>query len=221
MKVKVAISTLLALLLTGCVTTPPNEIITTSTPFHGVNHAERGTITVQPIDKTQEGSLEFNTVVEYVLVKFRENGYVPLAPNQNSNFVAYITYGIDNGKTTNTTVPIYGPTGGGTTFSSGTVTIGSKVGNYSGSSTTMPTYGMVGVVPYQDTTYKRLVNIDVYRKQDNIQPVKVYEVRAQSIGSCGNINMVLYKILDGVFLNFPGVNGQTKTIPVITEPLNC
>jgi hypothetical protein len=87
------------------------------------------------------------------------------------------------------------------------------MGSYSGTSTTMPTYGMVGAIPYDITTYKRLVNIDVYSKR-NSQPVKVYEVRAQSIGSCGNINMVLFTIIDGVFLNFPGVNGQTKKVAV-------
>lgn len=221
MKIKVAVSTLLFLLLAGCVTPPPNQVETISTPFHGPNHAERGTITVQPLDKTQEGSLEFNTVSEYVLSKFAEQGYVPLAPTEKSNFVAFITYGIDNGKTTSTTVPIYGQTGGGTTYSSGTVSSGSRMGSYSGSSTTMPTYGMVGAIPYDVTSYKRVVNIDVYRKQDNAQPVKVYEIRAQSVGSCGNINTVLYKILDGVFLNFPGVNGQSRKIPVITQPLNC
>jgi hypothetical protein len=88
------------------------------------------------------------------------------------------------------------------------------MGSYSGTSTTMPTYGMVGAIPYDVTTYKRLVNIDVYSKKNNTQPVKVYEVRAQSVGSCGNINMVLFTIIDGVFLNFPGVNGQTRKVSV-------
>lgn len=198
--------------LSGCAA-PQRFIETSSTPFHGPNHAERGTISVQPVDKTQEGSLEFNAVADYLLMKFAVQGYTPLAPNQNADYVAFITYGIDNGKTTSSSVPIFGQTGGGTTFSSGTVSSGSRMGSYSGTSTTMPTYGMVGAIPYDITTYKRLVNIDVYSKR-NSQPVKVYEVRAQSIGSCGNINMVLFTIIDGVFLNFPGVNGQTKKVAV-------
>jgi hypothetical protein len=213
MKIKFVLTAVLVLTLTGCAT-PPNRIETTSTPFHGPNHAERGTISEQPIDKTQEGSLEFNAVSEYLLMKFAVQGYTPLAPNQNAEYVAFITYGIDNGKTISSSVPIYGQTGGGTTYSSGTISSGSRMGSYSGTSTTMPTYGMVGAIPYDVTTYKRLVNIDVYSKKNNTQPVKVYEVRAQSVGSCGNINMVLFTIIDGVFLNFPGVNGQTRKVSV-------
>ena len=214
-KPKLLLVVLIVLLLGGCA--EPRRIVTTSTPFHGPNHAERGTITVQPIDKNQQGSLEFNSVAEYLLNKFREKGYVPLAPSESSTYVAYITYGIDNGKTTSSAVPVFGQTGGGTTYSSGTVSSGTRMGTYSGTSTTMPTYGMVGAIPYDVTTYKRLVNIDIYNVSFATQPIKVYEVRAQSTGSCGNINMVLFKIIDGVFLNFPGTNGDTKKMEVLWD----
>lgn len=195
--------------LTGC-----TVIQTSSTTFHGAKHEQRGQISVLPLDASQTGSLEFSAVSEYLLKKFAETGYSTIEMQPSADYVAFITYGIDSGQTSSTTVPIYGQTGGGTSYSSGTVSSGGRYGTYSGTTTTMPTYGMVGAVPVQSTVYKRVVNIDVYRKNQGQQPLKVYEMKGVSAGSCGNINMVLFHIIDGMFKNFPGVNGQTKLVEV-------
>ncbi len=197
-------------MLTSCAA---GYVRTSSTAFLGADHLQRGALQVLPIDKSQEGSLEFQAVSNHLSKKLLEHGYLPTRPNEQPEFVAYITYGIDNGKTSMTSVPIYGQTGGGTSFSSGTVTSGTSIGSYNGTTTTMPTYGVVGVMPVSEITYKRAVNIDIY-KFSNSATKKVYEIRAVSTGSCGNINSILFNIIDGIFKNFPNENGKSQTVDI-------
>lgn len=202
----------LGFLLTGCASLTP-YVQTSSTVFQGQEHLERGTISVLPLDKSQDGSLEFQTVSNYLLKKLAEAGYVPVQAGSQSTYVAYITYGIDSGKTTMSSVPLFGQTGGGTSFSSGSVSSGTRTGSYSGTTTTMPTYGVVGAMPVSGTEYKRAVNIDVF-KRTSTNPIKVYEMKAISTGSCGNINSILFSIIDGMFKSFPGENGKTNRVNI-------
>ncbi len=190
------------------------RIETSSTTYHGEKHELRGTVKVAPIDATQSGSLEFKTVGDYLLSKLVQAGYTANDKNDDSEYIAYITYGIDNGKTTSTTVPIFGQTGGGTSYTNGTVSGGGRFATYNATTTTMPTYGVVDAIPIESTLYKRVVNIDVYHNESSKKFTKVYELRGTSVGSCSHINIVLNYIIDGMFLNFPGVNGETKKIPV-------
>jgi hypothetical protein len=198
----------LGFVLTGCASISP-YVQTSSTTFQGQEHFGRGTISVIPFDKSQEGTLEFQSVSNYLLRKLAESGYTPVQTGSQSTYVAYITYGIDSGKTTMSSAPLFGQTGGGTSFSSGSVSSGTRTGSYSGTTTTMPTYGVIGVMPVSGSEYKRAVNIDVF-KRTNTTPIKVYEMKAISTGSCGNINSILFSIIDGMFKNFPGENGKTK-----------
>ncbi len=197
-------------LISGCA-----FIQTTSTPFHGEGHYQRGTITVLPLDKEQANSLQFRNVSQHLLRKLSEQGYTPVSSSSKPEFIAFITYGIDSGKVVNSSVPIYGQTGGGASFTSGNITNSSgRMSSFNATTTTMPTYGIVGSMPISTREYKRDVNIDIYRNVPSNAPTKVYEIRAFSSGSCGNINAVVNSILDGIFRNFPGQNGQSRRIQV-------
>ena len=199
----------LAIVLTGCA----GFVQTSSTTFQGPNHEMRGKIIVMPIDKSQESSLEFSSVSNYLARKLAIKGYDTALSLDDAQFMAFITYGIDSGTTSVSSVPIYGQTGGGTSYTTGTVTNSyGRTGTYSGTTTTMPTYGMVGAVPVRSTEYKRRVNIDIWRR--DVTPIKVYELKGLSSGSCGNINAILFNIIDGMFLNFPGESGRSKTVNV-------
>jgi len=202
-----------AAFVAACSTVPEQrKIVTTTTIFQGPDHLKRGTIAVKPLDKIQEGSLEFKSVSEYLAKWLGLLGYIPT--DDAPSYIAYISYGIDNGKTTSTSMPIYGQTGGGTSYTSGTVSSGSRFGTYSGTTTTMPTFGQIGAIPVDYTTFKRVVLIDIFRLENSQQPIKVYEIKAASAGSCGNINSVLPSIIDGIFANVPGENGKSKTAEI-------
>lgn len=205
----------LVCLITACVSyqLPPSRVETSATTYQGESHAERGTIVVMPIDKVQQNSLEFKTVGAHVLKKLEQNGYI-VGNEKSAEFQVFITYGIDSGTTTSTVVPIYGSTGGGSKYTSGTITSGTSVANYSASTWSMPTYGVVGAATVKGTEYKRAVNIDIFKVVQKKDPHKVYELRGYSIGSCGNVNSVILTIVDGMFVNFPGVNGVTKKVSI-------
>ncbi len=205
--IQTTVTTLVVLFLSGCA-----MIKTSTTTFQGPNHAERETILVMPLDKTQQDSLEFRAVSNHLLAKLVAKGYRPHDGNGPPQYTAFITYGIDNGRTTTSSVPLYGQTGGGTSYSSGIVSGYGGTATYSGTTTTMPTYGVVGAMPVSSTVYKRQVNVDIWRVGQ--PPTKVYEIRGVSSGSCGNMSSVLNGILDGMFEKFPGENGKSVTTTV-------
>lgn len=203
------------LALSGCVTMRTNV-----TTFHGVNHSERGTIVVTPVNDEQKSSLAFQSHSNLLLQKLIAVGYAAAQDANPGQYVAFMTYGIDSGKTSTSVVPIYGQTGGGTSFTSGNVTssFGSSY-NFNSTTTQMPTYGMVGAVPVKRTEYTRELNIDIYRSGE--KPVKVYEIRAKSAGSCGNINAVVPAMIESVFKNFPGTSGKAVTVDVEVKGVDC
>ena len=109
--------------------------------------------------------------------------------------------------------PIYGQTGGGTTYTSGTVsTYSGGYGSYSGTSYTMPTYGVVGssTSSVQSTVYKRQLAIDIVEASsvDADNPSKVYEGRLNSAGSCGAMTEVMDELIEALFIKFPNDSGR-------------
>jgi len=199
---------LLATFLAGCA----SRVVTSTTTFHGEGHSERGSIAVLPVDDSQERSLEFDSVRAYVLDKLIEKGYSRASNENNAQYVAFITYGIDDGTTRRVSAPIFGQTSGGTSYQSGTMNIGGTYGNYSSTTTTMPTFGIVGTSSADITTYKREVFLKILKRSN--PPKDVYEVKAISSGSCGNVNSVIREIIDAMFENFPGDSGRTKRVSV-------
>jgi hypothetical protein len=190
----------------GCAT-----VQTTSTPFHGDGHFQRGTISVAPLNSEQASSLQFQNVSNHLLRRLAEKGYTPVSSGSTAQFTAYVTYGIDSGRTVTGAVPLYGQTGGGTSVTTGNI-IGNtgRISSFNATTTAMPTYGIVGVIPTSSREYRRELNIDIYRNIAGRPTNKVYEIRAFSTGSCGNINSIILNIIDGAFRNFPGESGRSR-----------
>lgn len=91
--------------------------------------------------------------------------------------------------------------------------------NFNSTTTQMPTYGVVGAMPVKRTEYLRELNIDIYKMSE--KPTKTYEIRAKSIGSCGNINAVVPAMIESVFKNFPGVSGKPISVEVEAKGIDC
>jgi hypothetical protein len=66
------------------------------------------------------------------------------------------------------------------------------------------------MMPVSSREYRRELNVDIYRNTAGRPAAKVYEVRAFSSGSCGNINAIILNIIDGAFRNFPGESGKSR-----------
>ena len=133
-----------------------------------------------------------------------------VANSEDTEYVAVVSYGIDDGTTTSAVVssPRYGKTGGGYTTHSGTVSSSSGgFGNYYGSSYTQPTYGVVGtnVSTVTSTIFKRALTVNIANRKTQ---ERVFEGTAKSKGSCGNITMVLPYLTESMFKKFPAGSGE-------------
>ncbi len=199
-------------LLSGCM----SFVRTTTTTFHGQGHEQRGSILVAAADAKVNDSLEFSHYKKRVEQKLSTIGYTISQTADNADFIALIAYGIDNGKTSIVSTPIFGQTGGGTTYSSGSVYGYGGSASYSGTSYTMPTYGIVGSSTSSQTEYTRAIALDIVNAKsvESGKPVKLYEMRARSTGSCSSINGVFDEILEAMFKSFPGESGKSQTIEV-------
>lgn len=204
------------LTISGCATTMRANVTT----FHGQDHGGRGPISVRPVNEEQSTSLAFQSHSNLLIQNLMAVGYTAVQDSPSAQYVAFMTYGIDSGKTSTSVVPLYGLTGGGTSTTTGRITNSyGRSYNYNSTTSQMPTYGMVGAIPVTSTSYTRELNIDIYREGE--RPVKTYEIRAKSIGVCGNINIILPVIIEGVFKNFPHENGKSVTVEVDAKGINC
>lgn len=201
---------LLALFMSGCET--PVHVKTNTTAFYVKDYKNAGTIAVVPAAPELNNSLEFAHYKSLIEEKLKVNGYTIEGKPTEAEYVAAVSYGIDDGKNAVISSPIFGQTGGGTTYSSGTV--GTSV--YQGSSYTMPLYGVVGATSETVTKYNRVIALDIV-KADSIKeghPIKVFESRAKSTGGCNVIAGVFEEMLEAMFYEFPGQNGKTFTLYV-------
>ena len=208
------------LVLVSCKTLGPT-LIADTTNFYIDGFETNGSIAVVAGDKIVGSTLEFNHYKKKFEDKLASLGYEVKSKPFESDFIAYITYGIDDGATKSVSTPIYGQTGGGTTYTSGTVTSSGGSGTYSGTSYTMPSYGVVGSSSGSYETYKRAIAMDIVKlKRDNHENFsRIFEGRTKSTGTCNVIVEVFDEMLDAMFEDFPGENGKNRrrSVPAIAE----
>lgn len=200
-------SVVIAILAAGCETTSP-YIDVSSTAFRSPSLGQSGTFLVAPLNDEQRTSLEFRTVADQLAQEFARRGYAPPTAEGTADYIAYMTYGIDDGRAVQVAVPIFGRTGGGTTYASGTSSGAGGVTTYNATATTMPTYGVVGAASQTQEKYRRKLAVDVFDARKT-PPEKVLEIRTQSDGSCGNIRSVIPTIVRAAVESLGAENGQT------------
>jgi hypothetical protein len=121
-------------------------------------------------------------------------------------FVGY-EYGISDGRQVQSSVPIMGQTGGGTTYHSGTFnSYGRGGGSFSGTSYTPATFGVVGSRSVTQTVFGRWLLIIARDRRNN----ELFEIRCKSTGTSSEISQVLPSMIDAAFEKFPGKSGRTS-----------
>lgn len=208
-----------AMILTGC----GPGVKTNKTVYYSTQHAERGLIYVAAFSNQQNSSLEFTHYKRKIETYLQAVGFIPTQDKGHAEFTALVSYGIGDRVTTSDSVPIYGQTGGGITQHSGSFnSFGGGYGTFSGTSHTMPTFGVVGSIPVSNTTYTRQIAIDIVRTSTlaTDRPEKLFEIRGKSSGSCSVISEVFDEMLEAMFTDFPGENGKSKRVEVKSEA-NC
>lgn len=202
------IALLAALVLGGCAPAP--HVSTEVTTFHNLVDVPRGKTFVMLPGKDQEGSLEWRTYANLVAGRLERLGLVRTHElTKETDLAVYVRYAIDSGRTSVSSAPVFGQTGGGTTATT-TGYIGRTP--ISGSTYTAPTFGVTGYVPVESTTFTRGVKITIYdvkRSLDDGKAAAVYEATGISSGATGNLNLIMPYILDGMMEGWPGVPGTT------------
>ena len=72
--------------------------------------------------QNEASSLEYRQYASKVATKLELLGYRSVDNFDDAAYVVFLDYAVDGGKTVSGAVPIWGQTGGGTTYQSGTVT---------------------------------------------------------------------------------------------------
>lgn len=209
---------LLSLSMAGC----GSIVVTDTTTFYKPDYQNRGTISVTAANQQINKSLQFAHYKSRFEKQLGKLGFKPVQQSSAAKYVAIVSYGIDNGKTSVETSPVYGQTGGGTTYSSGTVNHGGHSTSYSGSSYSMPTYGIVGSTSSSYTRYSRAIAMDIVEGKSfhSGRPIALLEARAKSSGSCSQIVEVFDEMLEAMFDEFPGESGRSRRVTVSAD-VNC
>ncbi len=210
MKIWITVVMILTL-LSGCA-----MVHTTTTTFYIPEYKNSGTIAVVAAEAAINSSLEFAHYKKQFEQKLAANGYTIVSNPADAQYIGFVSYGIDNGKSSIVSTPIFGQIGGGTTYSSGTVYGSGGSATYSGTSYKMPRYGVVGSAVSSETMYTRAIALDIVDAQTLTKGTakKVYEARAKSAGSCSVIAGVFEEMLEAMFKDFPGINGKVRTVKV-------
>jgi hypothetical protein len=184
-----------SLLLAGC-----QSISTSVSRFNAFETVSSKRFRVTSGDK----SLEAQAYAQAISDQLTKLGWQP--STAAAEIEVRFGFAIDSGRNHSSMMPIYGQTGGGTTYSSGTVYSGGRVGTYSGSSYTAPTYGVVAAIPVNTTMYKRVLKVEMI---DTRKRAQMFEGTVTSEGTTGTIPPIASCLIEAMFKDFPGTSGST------------
>lgn len=156
----------------------------------------------------QEASAAYRTYADRVTVELAKHGMRRASEITTADYAVVMLYGSGSGRQISGALPLYGQTGGSTTYHSGSMSAygsgGSAFGSYSGQSYSPSTYGIIGMMPYTRTEYDRFFAIrmiDLERStEENIVPV--YEGNVVSTGKAASFDQVAGCLITALFQDF-------------------
>lgn len=178
-----------------------STVYTKITPFYSEELKSYKTYKIIP-SNGQENSLAFKEYTRLIESKLSKAG---LKYAEDAELVMQINFGIDNGKTITTTAPVYGQKGGDMTTTHGSY----NNQEFSKTTYTVPTYGIVGTTPYKTTEYTKYMTVDIFDAKTN---KKIYEARATNQDETSEIIEMVPYLINAIFDDFPGKNGKTIEI---------
>lgn len=188
------------------------KISTTTTAFYAPEFVSSGSIAIISADEEKSNSLEFAHYKQKIEDKLVLAGYSIATNSDTAKYIAIVSYGIDDGEKSVISTPI---------FSSPNSLHGGRLAK-SRYRYSMPHYKqrIVGTSTSSITTYNRALALDIVEADelrntnDKKEVKKVYESRVKSIGECDVVAGVFNELLEAMFTNFPGENGQTITAKI-------
>ena len=218
-KLTFLISLTFLFLFSGC----GGRIHSTVSVFHNITEQNKGNkVVVLPFQKELESSLEFQNYKKTIEDNLQKYGFNIVQEKDTSDFIAFVSYGIDGGKDKLFSSPVYGSTGGGSgTFSGSSYNYGTGgTTYYSGTTYSMPTFGVVGSLTSSITKYTRQLAMDLVETStlESKKINKVYEGRVKSVGRCSMVSTVMPEMIESLFRDFPRKNASTEKIVIMLKP---
>ena len=231
--IKTALATLMLAALAACAT-PFNANVSR---YSAALPAPQGqTFAIVADDQALSGGLEFSQYAGIVASKMQALGYAPAASPATADLIVRFDYGVDKGReqtrSTGFSDPFWGPWGGYSRrgFGSGYYGggYGGGYGGYGGG------YGGRGYYPYrpvgawgygfydpwfnqgyeQYTVFVSGVTVKIDRRADG---QRLFEGRAEAASTSNRLPYLVPNLVEAMFTDFPGHNGETVRISVAPE----
>ncbi len=152
--------------------------------------------------------LESQSYAKIITGKLKSFGWIE-SKRQNAKYLVKFSYSIDGGKTAITSYPIYGSSGGDSTYYSGNINAPYGPTSYRGNSYTIPTLSVVGTGTATYQTYTRTFKVIIY---DSKKKKDIFDGVVISSGSSNSFSTVATCMIDSMFQGFPGISGETITV---------
>ena len=111
--------------------------------------------------KAQEASLEHKNYERLARAHLNGNGFREVELGK-AEVVVVLQYGLDEGREVVSSYPIVGRTGTSSSYTSGTIqSYGGGYATYSGTTTSVPTYGVVGSGVRSYIVFSRFLRVDI------------------------------------------------------------
>jgi len=203
-----------AVVLAGCMT----QVHTRVERFDSLPPQTAGKSVFFFPSKEQETSAEFAAYGRSIAGRLATLGFREVNDFDRADYAVSLNYGISGARAVTEQIPIYGQTGGGTTYQSGSVTAyrprGPAYGTYSGTTYSAPTYGVVGMMPSTTTKHSRylvLKMIDLNASTAD-KLVAAYEGQVTSEGTTGSFAAMSECMFDALFKEFRRTGGASMTL---------
>lgn len=215
---RVLFAAALSLALAGCVAhvrSDVNRFTASSLP----QNLSGKTFAFMPLEK-QDGSVEYETHADLIASYLEKQGWTRTKDLRSADYVVAFSYGQGGPQHRTIEMPIFGQTGGGTSYTYGTANAygasGSTYGSYSGTTYTPPTYGVVGSTTSTKTEYTRFLDANIYDWKRSVVDNKlagVWEAKATSVGSSSSFAAISKCMIQAVFADFRKSGSALIEIP--------
>jgi hypothetical protein len=171
-------------------------------------------------DNRLAGTLGFDHHRQLLEQFLSAQGYrvVDATQTDDSDLIVFLSYGIDQGHTEASAEPSGLSMGAG--FDTGSTGRHSSMlyGSY-----WMPIYASAADTSNSETLYTSAVAVDIVERSSlgDGDPKRLYEGRARSRNRCASITPIFDEMLTALFVDYPGVSGETHTKTIKSNGDSC
>jgi Domain of unknown function (DUF4136) len=182
------------------------------TTFHQLPTTVAGMKFAFALVDNRESNLEFATYAAQIRMALSNLGLIETDIRDSDLAVAF-AYTIDTGKPFLIDTPIYGQTGVSGSSTTGSV---NDSGRYDAITTYAPTYGITGYRYHPARVYTRQIIIRMVdnKRSGNGTVVYLYKADVVSTGFSDNLVLIVPRMLDAVFTEFPGGSGTVRRVSI-------